>query len=740
MNSKIARAGRVFAHLAFYAALSTNLVGCGLFGSKAPKDSAIDYGDGATGCLNNLGPQFERYFKGEVSIADWQTVFTCADDALGQFRRFVRGSDNGNYTRADMRAFIGQFLVTNQPITEALVGSAFELKASVFGGSDQAVTPAELDRFQSLMKVVSNDSAALIPHLFNRIHNPSATNLFALATAVEQFAGRLAVEIGSSGTRTFPRASVETLANEVSRIAQFTVPDGFSYWMMAGKALLLGGTDQHMEPTWWPRAIRMAGVYGGVAAAVVSANLDGMTGPNEKGEFLMAVGRRAHAGLRQSIGFHGTAIPFARIHKLLDTLPASWLPIPALVIKQVLAPFVINLAGGQTTNAFDLAALNTILDRAEFWTRGQTHIEKIFSRLGNDPMGVTVTRFKDEAAAYSVPLGPRDKTEVNRLVFLAENFMPMFREGENELTLDPHWVGRTKQQLTHLHWIRIAVERLLGGYSTHPDRDKGLLGDFKTVLLHWNPLLSHFRKSDPRKYDQLHMERYRDANLFMPCSDGNNYVDINEGTYYIAFLLSAGVGAGRFSSNVAAHCRNLGFDQWGGETYDPDCYRRELFGERETYWARFPKFLAFYNALRPQDQLMIDQAIEQAARVGGYSDKPVSYFDLDGSIGIVHYVENMFQRFDGNKNQKLNLSETLGAFPIFRQTIAEIGKIDPNKTGMLEAVFTYIVKYGRIPDQSNVSSMVHFLGWWAWRPFWTINGDRRSLYKVIAMLATPPAP
>jgi len=94
----------------------------------------------------------------------------------------------------------------------------------------------------------------------------------------------------------------------------------------------------------------------------------------------------------------------------------------------------------------------------------------------------------------------------------------------------------------------------------------------------------------------------------------------------------------------------------------------------------------------------------------------------------------MFQRFDSNKNQKLNLDETMGAFPVFKKTIAEIGKQDP-ESALLRSVFSYIVKYGRIPNQSDPSDVAQLL-FWHLAPFKTINGNRLSLYKVIAMLAT----
>ena len=81
--------------------------------------------------------------------------------------------------------------------------------------------------------------------------------------------------------------------------------------------------------------------------------------------------------------------------------------------------------------------------------------------------------------------------------------------------------------------------------------------------------------------------------------------------------------------------------------------------------------------------------------------------------------------------------ETLGAFPAFKGELARFGGIDPNQTALLEAAFTYTVRFGA-PPVMDVFGTTHFLMWWAWKPFWTIQADRMAIYKVIGVLSQPP--
>src|SRR5271167_4691576 len=95
---------RVKAALVIVAALC--VAHCGKFGQKDDLGALLQYA-GSTGCLNQMGPQFEAYYQGNIDAADWSATWDCAINSLKLVQQYFRGSgDDGAFTQGDMKSFI----------------------------------------------------------------------------------------------------------------------------------------------------------------------------------------------------------------------------------------------------------------------------------------------------------------------------------------------------------------------------------------------------------------------------------------------------------------------------------------------------------------------------------------------------------------------------------------------------------------------------------------------------------
>jgi hypothetical protein len=93
-------------------------------------------------------------------------------------------------------------------------------------------------------------------------------------------------------------------------------------------------------------------------------------------------------------------------------------------------------------------------------------------------------------------------------------------------------------------------------------------------------------------------------------------------------------------------------------------------------------------------------------------------------------------RFDRDRNGILVLDEVMLAYPMFKKLLAELGELDPNDDGTIQAVFTYIVKYQKIPKRD-----AHFIWWLLTKPFWKVEATRSALFNLISQVSTPePVP
>ena len=724
--------------------LSLSFVACG---SRKPSDRSLAQGQN-TGCYDTLGDRVKRFFDGRIDAGEWNSTFDCVNDQVTFFRKYVRGSAEDGYNQADIAALVRKFLITRTTVSDAFIASIFDIKASVFGGSVDVITPTEIDEFLKLSEVLRNESSAILPTLQAKHRAPNGPNLLALSDKVTTFGTNLGAYLRTlHGSLDVKKESFLPFVRELLAMhgGDPTLVDKYGDFVRNLKVVVAGGSADVIEAITWPTLIREGAAFGGLLFAYRDME-EAPAQPGDRDEFQIQLMRRAQTAINQVIHLHGTGIPLEVFDPVIDTIPWDDLTDQKrAALKEDLRPIIATALRGGAPGWLTPAAVATAIDLFEKGMRNQVHLKRIYAGLPTNPDTET---FEAAARDYmGAGLDAREKTEVKSLIEIAKTYIGLFPEGANQMLFTKKMrATRTENHMIRMSWFRLAIQHLFSVYATGPTAANGrkaaqrsdliaLSNDFLKILQEW-------KLSNPKMTaEDMATKRFREANLFMPTSNGDAYMDDVEGTYYLSFLVSSsGFSGDTFRGVTSNHpgwsaCPIVGVDELGQDAVEAQCFRNVYFGHPEFFWKNFPGLQAAYAQLSPEARVELGVSMEKAARTGGYNENPIGPFDVDSFAALPHYVEDLVDRFDGNHDEILDKDEILkDAYPIFKDTLAKAAPKNVKGDFLLKGILTYLIRYGHAPKGA-----FDLLTWSAAMrlPTTKVVGDRASLYRIVAILSSP---
>src|SRR5262245_5201349 len=90
--------------------------GCGLFGSNKKEGDRVFQTQANLGCLNGLGKKVGRYFKADIEDSEWDEIFSCVDDQVRFFKKYVHGNAVNGYNEKDIASLVRNFLITENKV------------------------------------------------------------------------------------------------------------------------------------------------------------------------------------------------------------------------------------------------------------------------------------------------------------------------------------------------------------------------------------------------------------------------------------------------------------------------------------------------------------------------------------------------------------------------------------------------------------------------------------------------
>jgi hypothetical protein len=742
---RFSRLRAIFASCACFVVLGSS---CGKLGEliglseKEPTETTLLPGSDI-GCYDQLGPRVRRFFNGDIEEMEWLSTFDCVKDQITFFRKYVRGAEPGGYNQPDISALIRKFLIVNRPVSEAFVASLFDLKASVFGGRQVLITHADLDEFVRFNEVLRQESLKLLPHLKARRKDPSGENLMLLADAIGSFGKNLAAYLerleGTIGVR---KESFIPFARELLAIngGDPTLIDRYGDFVRNLKVVISGGSPEVIEKDAWSVLIREGAAFGGLLYAYRDMEDQAFVAAEGQDQFLIDLAKRAEIAMNRVILRHGPGIPLELFDPVIDTLPwESLTPEKRAALKKNIRQIVFR---GLQSKVRGYLNSRAIANGVDFYTKGmraQIHVKRIYASLSSAP---TKKEFEASARKYLAGISDsRVRAEVNEIIAIGNGYIGLFPEDSAQMVFtNAMRETRTRNHMIRMSWFRHSITYLFGIYATGPQTTPGhkaarvedlseLVTDILEILQEW--------KLANRRLTAMEMaiKRFREANLFMPVSNGNRVLDDVEGSYYIAFLFSSGAFSGTIYNTIAHEwkaCETDLADELGQPAMRAECFRHYYFGHTDIFWSAFPGLQVAYSRMSDAERAELANSMEQAARTGGRSENPIGPYDIDSLAALPHYVEDIMERFDVNDDEKLDRREIIDrAFPIFRQTLRDV--VGRDSDFILKGVLTYIIYYGKIPPEDSPD----FLLWTVRMHFVKIEADRNDLYRIVALLSSP---
>jgi hypothetical protein len=719
------------ASLLFLVTLSS----CGLFGSKDDPDRQLDFPQSYGGCFNEAGVRFENYLKGEIVAQEWGKAWDCTMDSLRLLNKFA-GTSTG-WKHSDLKSLVETLVITDSDLPDTFMPAAFELKASLVGGSKDKLTAEELNKIIEVFRVIKEESSAFIPHLVKRKKEPTPANMLALSRDLSKMITQVGAQFSPRDSAPLTKKAIGTLITDLTKILKWENREWLVDAMMAGKALLTGGDPELIEANSWARVFETLGSVGAPMLAIASVDKERATGPNEYGEFLGVLANDVISALEGSADAHGGVIPASDLDRMIDSLPADMLPVTKSTTKSVTRAATGRILGAAQAGGLDKPSLQRALGYFNVWKKGRTHIEKLFANHRLSKSGVSKAEMLSAIASYRASVGSADRADVDRIASLVENYRPMFVQGEDVMVIG----GESRysfDQLVKLNWMNLAGEVAVEKYSSAADRSALSFADFQGLYADAYEIGIELKAIDPTVPD-FDGRRFREADYYMPISDGSESVSEHEATYYIAYLVSAGGLYRVLRENVEEQCKisdQLGPMDW--KWMNAQCVRNHWWAHSDFYLGTTPQMLDHYRRQNLVMKSQLEHDFEMVARLRGYSGDPFGGYDIKAFASALQYVETIFQRYDTDGSQVWTTQEAIAASAIFGTAIARTAEIDPSETDKIQAIFTFILKNGRKPAD-GLGGMIEVGAWMLVRPFWDLRVDRNGVYKAFGVFVASPS-
>ncbi|AHZ84939.1 hypothetical protein AB1A81_11085 [Bdellovibrio bacteriovorus] len=259
---------------------------------------------------------------------------------------------------------------------------------------------------------------------------------------------------------------------------------------------------------------------------------------------------------------------------------------------------------------------------------------------------------------------------------------------------------------------------------------EGAFNELKSIFVEMGLL-------DP-KSTSFASSRFREANIFVPHSDGNSLASQTEITDLIGMIWS-GVGINsRLRTELVKKCFGRDEEVTDNSLVTLSCARAAYKDAMPAIMSATPEYIKFMKKASADEWAYYMNNVFMAA---GYvpNDKNLAKMgDIALTPHVIQYVEMVFARFDKNKDNIISTGEAIKAYPAFKGLLKELAA-DQLKSGVLKEkdlldVFTFILRYGKPP--TTLMEQARFLFKWKGKQDkWDVWADRVQLAQILGYIA-----
>lgn len=708
----------------------------------------------SAGCLTGATDVLNQFWEGTADPEKLGRFWDCASESIQTFSQRARGSRPGVYTPKELRGFLETYFIRDFKVNAALLEQAMALKVFFIGGNLNEVTVGELHRTQKMIALLKKITLGLLPLMPLEQTAVSEEQIFERIQKLESGAQSVILAIEGMGGA-YSIGNLAALLDELERLpVGMQGPESRVAWakaqlpyVRAVKLAVVGGKAGMSD--WvpngeWTQLLRT--LVSGYSLYLRYQYLNAHYPLQPYPVWTKGASRARTYNWAQDVlnwieqvmrRRDGGAVPYGPIDELLAQVQwKTWIGVDTAAILRLTHTLNETLLQSGNKQGFTPKTVQTLRSALVEWNLGQQLLESHFQESESAELGDHFKLSTTRPMTVGVPAGGfNGKTlDISEILFRSP---ALFGDGVSEVTYPA--AGQTKvphtfSEMSQLNWMWQAASALVRVYQDGNPRGVSVAGlrRFYLDIREVGVQLKLFDPEDPKVPEK----RFREANLFLPSSDGDSTVSKREGMELLAFLISTKSVSLRVHSALTGptQCGNGGaLDIYGKRTVSSDCFRKYFYAGLETFIAQWPEMLKYYRKLPTAERIAFEQKLEYSGRKKGVDlGNPVTSADIEGIVGVLQYAEAVFQRFDRDGNGMIEDPEVDQAFPVFLSTLKQLAAtLAPDRNvdeKDLHAIFRYLLATGEIPGALQV-------GWWRYVGGGSVHATRGMLISIFAQLA-----
>lgn len=634
-------------------------------------------------------------------------------------------------------------------IPEAMVDELLKVKALLFGGSREELTPQDLSQarvklsaFQTLAKLLTQYSVIFEgkwqPQTLPEIE--SRETFVKAEAAGEEFIRVLSPLLESSYDlkdfaklleayeMTFPpKIGGEALAPKVIKYLPL---------IQKGKEIILANEGSIVEKADWPYLLNVLGAgylrvlefnyflngksfFRSPGLPLYEAWVEGLA--KLVGDVFMSRGRGVELAVDVS-ELNSAIRTMDKADLWFEALPASSVEsLLPVIIRRVLTPPTQRAQGLMETSLGPVGLKNLMLEVRLFFA-----VQKKMDGLLNALPSVSHGKLQ-AAFAQNNTLGDK---EVFRLISSSVP-LALDNDGRLYLTLGSE-IDYSPQSLNKLNLIRAGVRVIIRGYGDAASANKlhGIdRGEFERAFKDFKPALVDLGLIDADNVT-FAGSRFIEGNLFTPYSDGDDFLDYTEGGSLAVLIFSGHTIYNQLRPTILQNCKVKGTTKQ--PYYGVDCSLEVMRRQAGTAFAAMPGMVQLFNkGSKAQNTAFLNEILKAAGWQPNES-RISTLSDLSLAPHVVQYIESLFRRWDRDGNGLLDREEAIRAEPMFHNLLKQVSGLEDDD--YIKAAFAFILVKGK-PPQTFWEKIEFATSWVGKEDNWPIQADRYRIGQILGFIA-----
>lgn len=755
-------------------------LGCGLkLGEKNKEENIAEIKSAS--CVRQSMDQLKLFFAGDATDEQVSESLICLQNVLISFKDNIRGQKQNSYTPDEIANFLSkQFLKDDTEFSKEFLAEIMKLKVALVGGITKGITRNEIEAISNFVARLKPEVVKLNPHMKVIVSKWSPESdqqvkekkFLDAKAALEVFLNRVALLLASTGRG----YELNDLVNLVVEAAKFSKSDDeiinkistAKTLIIKFKETMIGGNTSLTGSEWVPFAKTLGEIF---SQSLRYKYFFDFLKDHQRAEKLK-VHRQVFSDVLTLIH---DLLYFKESH-VFGTSELSDLVLTAQKLDYINAKpeqkkftqkgldSLLNALWQNILNkpedrmakkflpGFNSTALQILTDELNYWFENQIIVAELFVDKNE------YTK-KDLLAELAKKTKTINSIELYKVV-AANGLMNFDDKGYLKILTETNGLYHIKD-LNSANLTRTFSRVFIRSYANDLERVNKLSGvtldEAQFAFDQLKEFIFNLELVEPSNVTFI-ASRFREANLFLSVSNGDNIADFEEINHLVLHILSGIERADSLKDIAMNKCLKAKAEIMSRTEFNQNCLL-DLYFNEENSFAEMPGFAKLKTEKDEKNELKVSPAENKVyylnlLKAAGYvpnssapePEKTVFLADANLFPHVVQYVEMIYFRHDTNRDGFLQKDEAIKAFPVFAELLRPAQQQFKFNDKELIGFFVWLLKKGSITPildmkaftkdyECNLNNDSKTCA-----KDWTINTSRIGIGRVFDLIARLTAP